>query len=283
MRLNVLILKFNSVQKNSENSICFLKFDNLSLYPNINHFISTRKGGVSSSPIDELNLGFTVGDDPENVIKNRKLLASSVGIPFDSFVFQNQIHSDSIKTINKKHRGRGAYEHKNAIPKNDAMITNETNICLFVFSADCVPILLFDPKKKVIAAIHAGWQGTVKKITEKTVYKMKEEFQCNPENIIASIGPSISVENYEVGENVANAIIDSFGTKDKYLILNSKTNKYHFDLWYTNKQQLKHAGLLSENIEISQLCTFKHEDLFYSARRDKYSGRMGCGIIIKGL
>ena len=160
------------------------------------------------------------------------------------------------------------------------MITDDKNICLFVFAADCVPILMFDPVKKVIAAIHSGWAGTVKKIACETVFAMQKNFGSNIDDIVVGIGPSISPENYEVGQNVVDEVLKSFGTTEKYMFKNTETGKFHFDIWYTNKKMLLDVGIKEKNIEVGELCTFAEDDLFFSARRDEPTGRFGAGITL---
>ncbi len=264
----------------SDNFIYF-KFENLNQYSRINHFVSSKYAGVSKEPFNTLNIGFTTGDDYNNVLKNRKILSQKTQIPLSSFVMQNQIHGDNICIVEQKHKGKGVYKHTDSIPNNDALITNQKGICLFVFSADCVPVLLFDFEKNVVSAIHAGWRGTVKKIVEKTVKCMINKFRCNPKNIIAGIGPSISVENYEVGSEVVNSVVEAFGTTKKFLIKNNQTNKYHFNQWYANEYQLLKSGIPNSNIEISNLCTFKNSNYFYSSRKNKgVTGRFGAGITL---
>jgi hypothetical protein len=259
----------------------YLRFQNLAEYPEIKHFVSTRKGGVSQNRFKGLNISFETDENPKNVLKNRQILAEAVEIPLETFVMQNQIHGNTVVKVTGAERGRGIDSHKTVIGNSDAMICNEPGICLFLFAGDCVPILFFDPKQKVIGAAHSGWGGTVKKVAQKTVRAMQENFGCRAEDILAGIGPSIGVKNYEVGDNVTQAVEKAFGTTENYMIQNSKTGKMHFDLWQTNKMMLTEIGLKSENIEISGLCTFDNPNLFFSARCDDPTGRFGAGIFLK--
>ena len=257
------------------------QFHNLSEHKNISHFISTRKGGVSLNSFGGLNISFETNDTAENVLKNRSILARATEIPLETFVMQNQVHGNSVIKVIAADKGKGIFSHKTVIGDCDAMICNEPGICLFLFAADCVPILFFDPVTKVIGAAHSGWGGTVKKIAQKTILEMEVNYGCRPENILVGIGPSISVENYEVGENVIEAVIKAFGTTEKYMTKNPKTGKMHFDMWFTNKKMLTDIGVKEENIEISNLCTFDKPELFFSARRDEPTGRFGAGIFLK--
>jgi YfiH family protein len=148
-----------------------------------------------------------------------------------------------------------------------------------VQTADCVPILLFDPEKKVVAAVHAGWRGTVSKILAKTVGQMVEKFDCQPSDIVAGIGPSIHMHAYEVGAEVVEAVQDNFGNSTALLKPSLTEGKAFFDLWEANKTILIESGIPEENIEVMGLCSFEHADLFYSARRDGIdTGRMVSGI-----
>ncbi|MCF6366216.1 MAG: peptidoglycan editing factor PgeF [Bacteroidales bacterium] len=257
----------------------FFKFNNFSEFENLNHFISTNIRKEAGQIFNDFNISLESRHNYERIISGRKSLSKSVNISLENFVMQNQVHGNNIKIIEEKHRGKGAYNHSDAIQNNDAMLTNIPGICLFLFAADCVPILFYDRKNKVIGAAHAGWQGTVKKIARKTVLKMQEEYNSSVNDIIIGIGPSISVKNYEIGENVLNEGEKAFGTIENYFQFNKNTGKYHFDLWYANKQQLIEVGIKSENIEISELCTFDNPDIFFSARK-KDTGRFGAGIML---
>jgi YfiH family protein len=142
-----------------------------------------------------------------------------------------------------------------------------------------VPILLFDTQKKVVAAIHAGWRGTVSKIAQKTIGKMTENFGCKPEDIVAGIGPSIHMHAYEVGPEVVDAIRNNFANPEPMLKPSLKKDRAYFDLWEANKTILIDSGVSEENVEVMGLCSFEHADLFYSARRDGAdTGRMVSAI-----
>ncbi|NOZ33675.1 MAG: laccase domain-containing protein [Chlorobi bacterium] len=198
----------------------------------IKHFISSRIYKTGNSVNSDFNISLENKTADKKVINNRKILSESVSIPLENFVMQNQVHGNNITIIDETYKGRGVINHKNAVQNSDAMITDKKNICLFLFAADCMPVLFCDIKKHIIAAAHSGWQGTVKKIVQKTAYKMIEIYNSNPNDIIVGIGPSISVKNYEVGENVVSEVEKAFGTKDLYLQFNKTTGKYHFDMWY---------------------------------------------------
>jgi YfiH family protein len=269
------------MNKNQSGEIVYFTFPHLSGQDSCLHFVSTRLGGYSQAHLQRLNLSLNVQDDTESVIKNRVALAKAVGFSPDSYCFANQVHSPNISLISNQDRGRGMYDYQDCIKATDALITKEKNICLIALGADCVPILFFDPQKKVIAAAHAGWRGTVQKIAALTAQRMKNEFNCHYENILVCIGPCISAKNYEIGTEVENAVKEAFGAEDKYLIMNELTNRKHFDLVYANTQQLIDLGLQAKNIIASGFCTFDNSDLFFSSRKDSgKTGRFGAGIML---
>lgn len=230
-------------------------------------------------PFGELNLALYVGDDKKNVLSNRKMLANGMRLKPSEFVYLKQTNNCRIKHVLTKHRGRGARKMASAIGGFDAMITDSPETCLVVQVADCVPVLLFDPKKEVIAAIHAGWKGTMKEISKKTVDKMKREFSCNPADILAGIGPSIGPCCFEVKENVFHIANIIYSAYEEVVI--KRRNKTFVDLWQANKIQLVRAGLLESNIEISSVCTTCNTDRFYSVRKEKDTGRFVAGIVLK--
>ena len=257
----------------------YLQFNHFSKFPVITHFVSTKIKKSESISDKNLNISFESDMPAAEVYKNRQLLSETINIPLENFVMQNQIHGDTITIIDDTHKGKGVLSHQTAIQNSDAMITDKKNICLFLFAADCMPILFYDTKKHIIGVAHSGWKGTVSKIAQKTVVKMTEVFNSDYKDIIVGIGPSISVKNYEIGENVVKAVEKAFGTKDNYLQFNKYTKKYHFDLWFTVKQQLLEIGIPKNNIEFSGFCTFENNDLFFSARQ-KNTGRFGAGIML---
>jgi YfiH family protein len=254
------------------------EFENLASIQGLIHFVTTRSGGASQPPYDSLNLGLHTADDTEHVLANRILLADETGIAPDKFLYASQVHSGDVKVVDQEAIKNGIVLNN---PRTDATITNLPGICLMVMVADCVPVLLFDPVKKVSAVIHAGWRGTVQHITTNAIHKMVDNFGCNPADIVAGIGPSIGPCCYEVGEEVRQVVEQSFGTTDGFLVYHSHSVKPHFDLWYANHKQLTDSGVRPENIETSELCTKCRQDIFYSSRAAAgITGRFGAGIYI---
>ena len=255
-----------------------LEFENLGRIPNLIHFITTRTGGVSLAPYDSLNLGLHTADNPEHVLANRAALAYKTGIPLKQFLYASQVHSGDVKIIDLAAIENGVLSQN---PRTDATITALPGICLMVMVADCVPVLLFDPVKRVSAVIHAGWRGTVHQITSNTIRTMVGHFGSDPADIVAGIGPSIGPCCYEVGEDVSDFVKQSFGTTEGYLIQKKQNSKLHFDLWYANQKQLTDQGVKPGNIETSELCTLCHSDIFFSSRASGgVTGRFTAGICI---
>jgi YfiH family protein len=237
---------------------CFEKYSNLLS-------VVTKKSMIY--PYD-FSMALHTGEDENKIVKNREEIAASFKSDIDlHFVVANQTHSDNIVIVNK-HETKGWRSAKDAVEDCDALITKEKGMVLTILTADCVPILLYDPKKEVIAAVHAGWKGTKNKIVAKTVQKMQDEFACDAANIVAAIAPSIGKCCYEVGEDVAKHFFD---TKDAF---SKNANKYMLDLPYINKYQLLEAKIKDENIEMSGICTSCEVHSYFSYRKEQgCSGR----------
>jgi YfiH family protein len=267
----------------SNSSAPYYTFDCLTNFKKeIKHFVTTRHGGVSDGPFASLNLGLGTQDKILSVLQNRQIIADAVGIKPEYFVMANQSHGINVEIISKDRRGAGAFSRSNAIPSTDAMITNEHEICLFVMGADCVPILFYDPVKKVVGAAHSGWKGTVTKITTEVIRKMQETYQCNPADIYAAIGPSIGPCCYKVGGEVMEAVLRNYGTMDGFISFDNADYSPNLNLWAANKFQLLELGVPEENIEVAGICTHCNHDDFYSSRYGKgITGRFGAGIMLK--
>jgi purine-nucleoside/S-methyl-5'-thioadenosine phosphorylase / adenosine deaminase len=252
------------------------------------HGFSTRPGGVSPLESEKvLNLGFLEWDTRENVLENRRLFQSALGAADLELIPLKQIHSDVIRIFPQP-----AAAHPS---KGDASATNRPGLLLGIQTADCVPILLVDPKKRAVAAIHAGWRGTLARITQKAVGRMEFEFDTKPADLLAAIGPSIGPCCYEVAADFVTKFTAQFGDAADYFDeprsgeepnplqwLNMKPpghqpppKNVHLDLRKANRSQLVAAGLLTKNIYLSDLCTACHTSLLFSHRREgPISGRL---------
>jgi YfiH family protein len=243
----------------------FLHYKIFAPYRNLMAFTTTRMTVSHKAP------RFT-GDFPELYMPSRTELADKLNINTRQMVFPRQSHTCTVADVTK-------------IPPNepeetDALVTAQKGICLCIQTADCVPVLLFDPHNNVIAAVHAGWKGTVKKITEIAVRKMVDLYECLPGNILALIGPSIGPAVYEVGDEVAKQVVGHIPGAPQTLSKNS-LGKYHFNLWKANHNILISCGLTPDHIEISGNCSFTGAEHFFSARRDGTdTGRMVSGIML---
>jgi YfiH family protein len=238
----------------------FYQFRHFSSFVALLHTITTKSPKLSHQG----SLALHTQESPQEIRKNRKKIAQVLENKSPQtlyFVVANQTHSSHIKIIDKKESKGWEYE-ENAINNCDAMICNIPHVMLTILTADCVPILLYDPKQKVIAVVHAGWKGTNKNILLKTVAKMKEVFSCNPQDIRAGIAPSIGQCCYEVGEDVIQYFRESPKSYTQH------KDKYKLNLPYLNKEQLRQAGLNIEHIECSHICTACESERFFSYRKE---------------
>jgi YfiH family protein len=248
-----------------QGDLTYLSADAFEQAGGIRHCFSTRQGGVSRGEFATLNLGPNRGDDLDCVRKNYEILCAAIGTDPENVVLSKQTHQDRIIEVTPAMRGNGLYI-PNQFTDADGLITREKNVALVVFFADCVPVMLYDPKEKVIASIHSGWRGTILKIARKGVEKMVEDYGCRRENILACIGPSIGPCCYEVGQEVATAFLHVF-PNEKGTIVMSKEGKHHLDLWRANESLLLDGGIRPEHITVAQECTGCHTDRYFSHRR----------------
>lgn len=217
------------------------------------HGFSTRTGGVSTGIYESLNLGTNRGDDPEKVRENFQRVCAALGVSMDKLVFSAQVHGDAVRVCTSADAGFGL---DRSVPyEADALITDVPGLTLAVFSADCLPILLYDPERAVIAAVHAGWRGTALGIVEKTVAKMVEHYGCDAESILAAIGPGISKCCFETHEDVPNAMTEALGAAALRFIEVREDGKFKVDLKGLNALRLERMGVRAANIAVSEECT----------------------------
>lgn len=245
-------------------------------------FFTTRRAGVSSGEYASLNLGNTSDDRPDLVIRNRELFSNTIGIRPENLFIPRQTHSNNVAVISSEFLLKDKVEQLKKLENIDALITNIPEVCIGVTTADCVPVLIYDTKQKVFAAIHSGWKGTVQKISSKTIDTMVSQFGCEPKNLVAAIGPSISMEKFEVGDEV----VERFAVEGFYIndiaARNKQSGKMHIDLWKANVLILENSGIKSENIQVAAICTYSDPERFFSARRQSiHSGRMLAGGYIR--
>ena len=244
---------------------------------------TTRTGGVSRTPFDNLNLAYNVGDKESHVAENRKIILDALNIDYRNTVSAQQVHKDKISLVRKENKGKGALKYSNGIAQTDALITDIPGIPLLMCYADCVPIFILDPVKKAVALIHSGRKGTELELTLKTLFKMKKIFETSPRSCLAAIFSSIGPCCYNIKEE--NKIDDYWLNKDKFngeAISKQNRSGRSFDLRKANYWQLIKAGLPEKNVFVNEICTADHPELFFSYRRDKgNTGRMAAIFMLK--
>ncbi|MDP4093699.1 MAG: peptidoglycan editing factor PgeF [Bacillota bacterium] len=263
---------------NSIKGVEFVQFSNLKKYDDlIRHGFTTRIGGVSTGECCSLNLGFNRKDTRENVEENYRRVAQALNIKVENMVFSNQVHDNKIRIVNEEDRGKGIIFESDIIGF-DGLVTNKREVALVTFYADCVPVFFFDPVKRVTAASHSGWRGTVKRISSVTLDMMNSQFKTNKEDVEIAIGPSIGKCCFEVGSEVYREFRNEFSWIDEYA--SEKINgKYYLNLQGIIKKTLIASGAVEDKICLSNVCTKCNKDIFYSHRGD--CGKTGslAGII----
>ncbi len=251
----------------------YYTFPSLDAFPRLFHAVFTRRGGVSPKPWDSLNLGWSVGDDPDRVEENYRRVARAVGVTREALTTTWQVHGNRILVADETHHG-------GSLGKADGLITNTPGIPLLQRYADCTPILIYDPEHHAAGIAHAGWQGVVARTAEALVRAMTAAFGSDPAGMVAAVGPAIGPCCYEVGPEVAEAIRASQRDPDALLRPSVRTGHAYLDLWQANARQLQDAGV--KQVEVAGLCTACHTDIFFSHRGDKgQSGRFGAVIMLK--
>ena len=248
-----------------------LEYGIMKPYSNISCFSTTRHGGCGEGKYASFNCTHYCGDNPRHVADNREILCSLLPERPVELVIPRQTHTTNVRVVT-------SLTTEEELQEVDAVVTGLKGYCLCVSTADCVPVLLYDKEKQVIAAIHAGWRGTVGRIVEKTLEVMKAEYGAKGENVVACIGPSISLEAFEVGDEVYAAFADAGFDME---CIARRYEKWHLDLWEANRLQLLSQGVKEENIEVAGICTYNHCDDFFSARRlGIKSGRILSGVMM---
>ena len=253
---------------NNKNGVKYYTISSFEEMGLVRHGFSTREGGVSEGCYASMNLRFHCDDTRKNVLKNYKIIAETLGMDYNRLVLSKQVHEDIIHTATEDDLGNGV-TRENKFTSVDALITDKPGIPLVTLYADCVPVYFLDPVKKVIALAHSGWRGTVKRISAKVVEKMKADYGSNPSDILTAIGPSIQMDNFEVGDDVAEIFIREFGgeTAKKY------GEKYHVNMQRAIALALIRAGIKESNIDDCGIDTYSNSDFLFSHR--KTNGRRG--------
>ncbi|MDD3164953.1 MAG: peptidoglycan editing factor PgeF [Oscillospiraceae bacterium] len=252
-----------SVREVTAGELRYLRAD---LLAGTRHCFTTRLGGVSADSLASLNLGVHRGDDPACVLENYRRLGRAIGFTPEQTVFTRQMHTDCIRQVGKADRGLGLFGDMDAVC--DGFITNEPGVALTVFTADCTPILLYDPVRRAICACHSGWRGTAMGIVKKAVAAMTAAYGTSPADVRAAIGPCIGRCCFETDRDVPDAMIAALGERACAPLLDDLGGgRYRVDLKAINREWLLRAGLPADQIETSPLCTACRQDLFWSHRR----------------
>ena len=266
-------------------------------------FSTTRKGGVSEGNYGEFNINEYCGDEPENIARNRKLLADEIGVADDHIIMPHQVHGVEVRQITGEFLSMPDHIRKMVLEGVDAVVTDLKGVCIGVSTADCIPVLLYDEEHHATAAIHAGWRGTLARIVHKTLQEMAFSFKTDPKKVKAVIGPGISLDNFEVGDEVYEAFeqaafpMDQIAEQRPNAAFSSNPQernrlaeagnveqplKWHINLPLCNEQILVHCGVPQENIFNCGICTYDHVDEYFSARRlGMESGRIYTAIMLK--
>jgi YfiH family protein len=238
----------------------------------LTHALLTRHGGVSQAPWKSLNVGGTVGDEPARVQENRQRSFEAFNLDPSSIYDAWQVHGRAV--VFAEEPRKPGQPHRKA----DILLTNRTGVTLFMRFADCVPILLYDPRQGVIGLVHAGWRGTVERASAAAVLAMQIRYQCRPADILAGIGPSIGGHHYPVGAEVVQQVENAFGDQAA-AFLSQRNGQANLDLWAANQRILEDCGV--EQIELSGLCTACEVGDWYSHRAEHgKTGRFGALIAL---
>lgn len=247
--------------------------------PDVTAFSTTRKGGFSSGNYAEMNINRHCGDDDKSISKNLEVLSRELNITEENIIMPHQTHGTEVMQIAKDFIPLPDTVKTMILEGVDALITDVTGICIGVSTADCIPILIYDPEHHAAAAVHAGWRGTVRRILRRAVSAMHRSYGSRPEALTAVIGPGISIDAFEVGDEVYEEFSAAGFSMDS---ISRREDKWHIDLKECNRSQLKDTGVKEENISVCGICTYSNADEYFSARRlGTASGRIYTGIILR--
>ena len=242
-------------------------------------FSTTRHGGCSTGNYAAFNINRFCGDNEEDIQKNREALCQTLGINDDHLIMPHQVHLTEVLKVDKAFLSLDNEGRMEGLEGYDALMTNLKGVCIGVSTADCIPILLYDKEEHAVCAIHAGWRGTVKRIVERAIEAMKENYGTQPQQLVAQIGPGIHLDRFEVGDEVYDNF-DQAGFDMSAISI--KKEKWHIDLPECNRLQLIASGLQPQHIKVSPVCTYQQAEDYFSARRlGINSGRIFTGLIMK--
>ena len=252
--------------RSPDNGLSFFQFDKLSQHPDLWHGVFTRRNGYSLPPFNSLNTSYGVGDEPTHVTRNRMTIQSS--LKAHRMIFARQVHGVDVLVISSE-EDQQMPQHAGCPPEVDAMVTNLRQRFLTVQVADCQPVMLFDMHRKVVANVHVGWRGSIRNIIGRTVHVMQNRFHSDPGDIVAGVGPSLGL---------CCAEFRHYRREIPRQFWHYEDDNHHFDFWAISRDQLVAAGLRSENIHVSGICTRCHPELFFSYRGEGMTGRFAAVI-----
>ena len=242
--------------------------------------VTARSGGVSDGPYATLNLSLSVGDDPARVLENRRRLAQALGARPENFVFARQVHGTGVRIVSEADAGSGAFSLNDALPDTDALVTGSPGVLLAILTADCVPIVLHDPVAGVLACVHAGWRGTVARVSAAALAAM-QTLGSRPAQVIAGVGPAASPARYQVGADVHQAVTSAFGSAaNDWVRSDDAQDRWLLDLWAANRFVLQEAGVPAAQIHVTNVPTgplgppAPSDGYFFSDRAARPCGRL---------
>jgi len=252
--------------------VVFYHFESLAQYPEVLHAIFTRIGGASQGPFSTLNVGHLVGDEPAAVEANHTIIFRTLNLCREQVVTARQVHGNNVAVVGRR-------EHNTVVPQTDALITQDVGTALLLRFADCLPLLLYDRARKVVALAHVGWRGCVAGVVRNVFQTLQSVFQCKPADFLACLGPAIGPCCYEVGPQLISAVEQAFGTGSG-LLLKQPNGRVHFDLPAAVQRQLQTVGV--EHIENSGLCTHCRTNEFFSHRAERgNTGRFAAVLALR--
>ncbi len=258
-----------------------LTYDIMSQLPEVTCFTTTRHGGCSSGNYGTMNCGPYTGDDPENVRRNLQTLADMLPQRPRMLVIPEQVHGCRKLVVDSSFADAGDDRRRQMLEGIDVLLTREPGFCLCISTADCIPLVFYDRRLKAAATAHAGWRGTRSRVASAALAAMTETFGTRPEDVVAVMGPGISMGGFEVGDEVYQDFKSAGFDMTSISEWKPKTHKYHLNLWIANRMQIIEAGVPESQIEMAGICTWRKYTDFFSARRlGNDSGRMLTGIMI---
>ena len=266
-----------------ENGVPYLSFAALEETGLVVNGFSTRLGGASEGKDATMNFAGNKGGGPAEVLENYTRMAKALGVDRDRMVASQQTHTTNVRLVTEEDAGKGVVRERDYTDV-DGLITNVPDLTLATFYADCVPLYFVDPKHKAIGLSHSGWRGTVNRMGQCTIDAMKKAFGTSPKDLITCIGPSICQDCFEVGEEVAEAFMESFKPEwhNEIIAPGKRPDKYQLDLWRANEIIFMEAGVKPENIHTTNICTMcNHEYLFSHRKVGNERGNMGAFLCLR--